>query len=76
VSTQRQSMNKVDATNGAFSGADFQGRWIALGERLERVWAAVPEPLARSAVVGCQLAFWSEDAELTVTASRDGELVG
>lgn len=67
--------NKFDATNGAFSGADMDGRWDTLEDQLERVRKAVLVPLARFVVVGCELTFWSEDAEFTVSASLNGQLV-
>lgn len=69
-------MGKVDATNGLISGADSDGRWDVLSERLERVRMAAAEPIAETAIAGCKLSFWSEDAELTVSAERDGRLVG
>ncbi|MGF6440686.1 GNAT family N-acetyltransferase [Paraburkholderia youngii] len=69
-------MSKVDATNGTYSGTNFDGRWTVLGEKLESVRTAFPAPLARTEATGCELTFWAKNAELTVTALRDGQLVG
>lgn len=69
-------MGKVDATNGAHSGTNVDGRWTVLQEKLERVRTALPTPLARSEAIDCELTFWAKDAELTVTALRGRQLVG
>ncbi|CAJ6629317.1 Uncharacterised protein [Burkholderia pseudomallei] len=69
-------MGKTDTTKGAFSSADGEGRWIVLQSRLDEVCASVPAARASRTAAGCSLVFWSEDAAYTVTATREGVLIG
>lgn len=69
-------MTKFDATNGAVSNTDNDGRWLALQSRLKSVRAAVSSPFASRVDAGCELAFWSEDAEITVSAMHGETLIG
>ncbi|MGY6251819.1 GNAT family N-acetyltransferase [Paraburkholderia caledonica] len=69
-------MTKFDATNGAVSSADNDGRWLALQSRLESVGASVSSPFASRVAAGCELAFWSEDAAITISATHGETLVG
>jgi ribosomal protein S18 acetylase RimI-like enzyme len=67
---------KRDATGGAVSPTDIEGRWTILQSRLDEVRAEVPTPLASSTSAGCHLTFWSEDASITVSATQGEKLVG
>ncbi|WP_334043612.1 GNAT family N-acetyltransferase [Burkholderia ambifaria] len=69
-------MSKVDLTNGAFSPADAEGRWMALQARFKEVCASVSAPVASRTAAGCSLAFWSEGAAFTVTAAQADVLIG
>jgi len=69
-------MTKLDATHGAISNTDFDGRWIVLQRRYEEVRAEVCSPRAARTAAGCELTFWSEGASITVSATQGGELVG
>lgn len=68
--------SKVDATDDATSSADGEGRWVVLQDRLEEVRAAVPAPLAVRSTADCDLTFWSEDAQFSVTTTQGEVLVG
>lgn len=70
------SKTKVDATGGASSPTDNDGRWLVLQDRLDDVRAEVPTPFAVRKEAGCDLEFWSEDARITVSATWGEKLVG